>query len=49
MCVALPGIVKSIDGSMAKVCFDGNTVNAHTGIARVNVGDYVLVHADQPF
>ncbi len=45
MCVALPGIVKSIDGSMAKVCFDGNIVNAHTGIAKVNTGDYVLVHA----
>lgn len=45
MCVALPGIVKSIDGNMARVEFDGNTVNAHAGIVNAAAGDYVLVHA----
>lgn len=45
MCVALPGIVRKIDGNVARVEFDGNIVNAHTGIAKVNEGDYVLVHA----
>ncbi len=45
MCVALPGIVKKIEGNNAKVEFDGNIVSAHTGIVKVCEGDYVLVHA----
>ena len=45
MCVAAPGIVKEIDGNMAKIDYDGNIVQAHTGIVDVKPGDYVLVHA----
>lgn len=45
MCVAIPGMVKAIDGNRATVDFDGNTVIARTGILHVKVGDRVLVHA----
>ncbi len=45
MCVASPGIVKKIDGSIAEVDYNGNIVRAHTGITEVEPGDYVLVHA----
>ncbi|MCR5797974.1 HypC/HybG/HupF family hydrogenase formation chaperone [Eubacterium xylanophilum] len=45
MCVAMPGIVKKIDGSTAVVNFSGNEVNAHVGLVDVQVDDYVLVHA----
>ncbi len=45
MCVALPGVIKEINGDMAVVDFSGNTVNAATGLVDVEVGDRVLVHA----
>ncbi len=45
MCVAAPGIVREINGNMAKIDYDGNIVQAHTGIVDVKPGDYVLVHA----
>lgn len=45
MCVAAPGIVKSIDGNIAEVDYEGNVVKAHAGIIQVKPGDYVLVHA----
>ncbi len=45
MCIAIPGKVKSIDGNMAKVDFNGNLVNVNTGIIEPQVGQYVLVHA----
>ena len=45
MCVAAPGTVIAIEGSIAKVDYEGNIVNAHNGIIDVKVGDRVLVHA----
>lgn len=45
MCVAAPGTVIAIEDSIAKVDYEGNIVNAHTGIIDVKVGDRVLVHA----
>lgn len=45
MCVALPGIIEKIEDSIATVNFAGNIVRAHTGVVKVKVGDYVLVHA----
>ena len=45
MCVAVPGIIKNIEGNTAEVDYNGNVVKAHTGIVSVNEGDYVLVHA----
>ena len=45
MCIAIPGKVESIDGTMAKVDFNGNLVNVNTGIIEPEVGQYVLVHA----
>lgn len=45
MCVALPGKVIEIDGDIAIVDFEGNTVRAHKGIVNINTGDNVLVHA----
>ena len=45
MCVALPGVIKEINGDTAVVDFSGNTVNAATGLVDVAVGDRVLVHA----
>lgn len=45
MCVALPGLVVSIEGNYAVVDFDGNRVNARAGLVDVIPGDYVLVHA----
>ena len=45
MCVASSGKVIGIDGSIAEVDFQGNTVRAQAGLTPVQVGDYVLVHA----
>ncbi|MCR5272777.1 MAG: HypC/HybG/HupF family hydrogenase formation chaperone [Lachnospiraceae bacterium] len=45
MCVALPGIVRKINGKTAEVDFNGNTVNARTGLVDIIEGDRVLVHA----
>ncbi len=45
MCVALPGIVESLDEETALVNFSGNKVRAMRGLCKVNVGDRVLVHA----
>ncbi len=45
MCVALPGIVREIEGDMAKVDFKGNIVKVNLGLVNAKVGDYVLVHA----
>ena len=46
MCVAYPGKVNKInnDGT-AQVDFDGNMVNAMSGLVKIKEGDYVLVHA----
>ena len=45
MCVALPGKIEKIEDNIATVNFSGNTVRAHTGVVKVSVGDFVLVHA----
>lgn len=45
MCVAIPGRVVEIDGSTAKVDFNGNTVNVNIGLVEPQIGEYVLVHA----
>lgn len=45
MCVALPGKVLSVEGSLATVDFRGNTVQAEAGLVKTQPGDYVLVHA----
>ena len=45
MCVAIPGRVVSIEGIKAVVDFNGNKVNAITGLKDIRPGDRVLVHA----
>ncbi len=45
MCVAIPGRVIEIDGTTAKVDFNGNSVNVNIGLVEPKVGQYVLVHA----
>ncbi|MCR5468742.1 MAG: HypC/HybG/HupF family hydrogenase formation chaperone [Lachnospiraceae bacterium] len=45
MCVALPGIVRKINGKTAEVDFNGNMVNARCGLVDLAEGDRVLVHA----
>ena len=45
MCVAIPGKVLSVEGTMAQVDFKGNTVNVNVGSCRSAAGQYVLVHA----
>ena len=45
MCVALPGLVVATGAGMATVDFNGNLVDAVSGLVGVAVGDYVLVHA----
>ena len=45
MCVALPGTVTEIKDNKAVVDFNGNKVNAISGLIPVKVGDRVLVHA----
>lgn len=45
MCVAVPGIVREVNGPRARVDFSGNIVEAQTGLVSVQPGDAVLVHA----
>ena len=45
MCVAIPGTIIELNGTKAKVDFNGNIVNAEAGLVDVKVGDKVLVHA----
>ena len=45
MCVAIPGKVLSVEGTMAQVDFKGNTVNVIVGLIDPKPGQYVLVHA----
>lgn len=45
MCVAMPGKVISVDGTIAEVDFSGNRIRAQAGLVSVKPGDYVLVHA----
>ncbi|MDD6763000.1 MAG: HypC/HybG/HupF family hydrogenase formation chaperone [Clostridiales bacterium] len=45
MCVAAPGLVRSLDNNIAKIDYSGNIVEANAGLVKVEPGDYVLVHA----
>ena len=45
MCIAVPGKVIRIEGSVALVDFSGNIIEAKSGLVPVKVGDMVLVHA----
>ena len=45
MCVAIPGKVTELNGTLATVDFSGNVVKAEAGLVNVKVGDMVLVHA----
>ena len=45
MCVAMPGKVLKVDGTVAEVDFSGNVVRAEAGLVKIKPGDYVLVHA----
>lgn len=45
MCVAMPGKVLSVSERTALVDFNGNRVNARTGLVKLEPGDNVLVHA----
>lgn len=46
MCLAVPALVKSIDGYQADVDIDGVTRRVSIQLTpEVNVGDYVLLHA----
>ena len=45
MCLAIPAMVKSIDGYQAEVDIDGVTRRISIQLTpEVNVGDYVLLH-----
>ncbi len=45
MCVAYPGTVIKVQPHTATVDFNGNYVEARSGLVEVAVGDRVLVHA----
>ena len=45
MCVAAPGKILSINGTIATVAYSGNRVPANLGVVKAQVGDWVLVHA----
>ena len=45
MCVAITGIVRSVDGTKAEVEIRGNRLQAEAGLVQVKVRDHVLVHA----
>ncbi len=46
MCVAVVGQVISIDKNMAKLDFDGVSMNVYTDfLSGVTIGDYLVVHA----
>ena len=45
MCLAIPALVKSIDGYPAEVDIDGVTRRVSIQLTpEVNIGDYVLLH-----
>jgi hydrogenase expression/formation protein HypC len=45
MCIAIPGLIISMEGTKAKVDFNGNILEVETAIIDTKIGDYVLVHA----
>ncbi|KON32455.1 hydrogenase assembly protein HypC [miscellaneous Crenarchaeota group-1 archaeon SG8-32-3] len=46
MCLAIPALVKSLDGSKARVDFgEGVLRDVNVSLVDAKAGDYVLVHA----
>jgi len=46
MCLAIPGRVTAITGTVAEVDIEGTTTSADISVlSEVKIGDYVLVHA----
>ncbi len=45
MCLAIPGKVVSIDGSIAVIDFGGVRRETNVSLVEVKPGDYVVVHA----
>ena len=45
MCVAAPGRVLEVKNNIAKIDYNGNTVEANAGVVNIKPGDYALVHA----
>lgn len=45
MCVAFPGLIKTISGRHAQVDFAGTLAQVNLALVDAKVGDYVLVHA----
>ncbi|MBS3816365.1 MAG: HypC/HybG/HupF family hydrogenase formation chaperone [Candidatus Thermoplasmatota archaeon] len=45
MCLAVPGLIKDIEGDEAEIDFGGVTRKANVSLVDVEVDDYVIVHA----
>ncbi len=45
MCLAIPGLIKSIEGDEAEIDFGGVTRKANVSLVDVEEDDYVIVHA----
>jgi hydrogenase expression/formation protein HypC len=45
MCLAIPGKVVSIEGTIAIIDFGGVQRETNTSLVEVKPGDYVIVHA----
>jgi hydrogenase expression/formation protein HypC len=45
MCLAIPGKVVSIEGTIAIIDFGGVQRQTNTSLVEVKPGDYVIVHA----
>ena len=45
MCLAIPGKVVSVDGSIAVIDFGGVQRETNVSLVEVMPGDYVIVHA----
>ncbi len=45
MCLAVPGKIVSVQGSIAVVDFGGVQRETNISLVEVKVGDYVIVHA----
>ena len=45
MCLAVPGIIQSIEGEMARISVQGVIINASLALVpEAEIGDFVLVH-----
>ncbi len=45
MCLAVPGLIESIDGDDAEIDFGGVIREANISLVDAEEGDYVIVHA----